>query len=50
MEYYSIKGEFINELQGILNLALPNVDKNIIDDIKNDADEALHKLLVNIGL
>ncbi len=50
MDYSNICGEFINELQGILNLSLPDVDRSIIDDIKADADEALHDILVKYKL
>lgn len=34
----------------ILNLALPNVERNIIDDIKADTHETMCKILKNYGL
>ncbi len=48
--YIEIPNELINELQGILNLALPDVDRDIIDDIKADTHEALCKILKEYGL
>lgn len=45
MNYKDIPGEFINDLQGILYSALPDTDRNVIDDIKAEANEALYKIL-----
>lgn len=47
MDTRDIVGKFINELQRILNTNVPNVDRNAIDDIKVDADEALTEILNN---
>lgn len=47
MNTRDIVGKFINELQLILNGNLPNVDRDVIDDIKADADEALTEILAN---
>jgi hypothetical protein len=50
MDYYNIIDEFINDLQMILNDNAPEIDRNIIDDIKVDASEALNKILVKYKL
>ncbi|MPN57191.1 hypothetical protein SDC9_204885 [bioreactor metagenome] len=51
MNYYEIINEIINDLQGVLNENIPDIDRNTVDDIKADAHEALcnifkkHKLI-----
>lgn len=45
MEYKNILGEFINDLQLILSFHIPEIDSDIINEIKADADEALTKIL-----
>lgn len=50
MRYEDIPGDFLNRLQFILNMKLPNVDRNIIDDIKSEADDALQEILEKYNL
>jgi hypothetical protein len=50
MSYYEIIGEFINELQLIINTTAPELDKDAVDDIKVNAHEALYNILVKYNL
>lgn len=45
MNKYEIVGEFINELQLILENNICNLDSKVMGDIRVDAHEALCKIL-----
>lgn len=50
MDTRDIVGEFINSLQLILNTSLPDVDRDIIDDIKAEVDESLAEILYKYNI
>jgi hypothetical protein len=50
MNYYEIIGEFINRLQFILFENAPELDPNIVNNIKAEAHDALYEILVKYDL
>lgn len=50
MNYYEITKRFIDELQLAIGNNNPEIDRNTVDDIKADVDEAINDIYIKYKL